>query len=468
MARLFPAMFAAPLLAVLLATPGARAQSNEAFSIMAPRSPSSCAGGGPTVSELVRSQPELSFLSKAIEVAGFDATLRGQTFLAPVDSGWTKLTALEQQQQPQHGASASAVDSVLNMDLRALLERHVIDGPFSQSDAAVVGASVIKRIDSCDGEIALIDKVLLPSNVGAGAGAISRCKPGHCCDIEPPGDYGCSAQVEWDKCDEAWMLEGGFCRASCNHCSVQSIRDATVGHHKGTAFLSEGILYQQWWYLGGSDRIESLYSNDRFMIADPNYETVMLAADGGVFEGPRRETDAPNSGARMTGFFCPPEDGEYEFRLSSDDASRLFILEPGQLNLEDTEDYRRAVATSGSVAKVNGWKRPNRWSDGGKVTMQRGHSYFFEVHHKNAGGVGHIKLGVRLPSGVWIEKIPAGMFTTQCDAEPSTAEEGGGATPAAAAKKSPVQQLFEELDLDSSGTIDFPEFEYAFQESLLP
>ncbi len=271
---------AAPLVALLVAAPAARAQSSEPFTVVAAPPSASCAGGGPTVSELVAREPGLGFLAKAIEAAGFDATLRGQyviyspsllsllrrqpvtdpfffslcvtfrTFVAPVDAAWTKLTALEKQQQQRGGASASAqVPSVFDMDLSDLLEGHLMEGPFSQADAEVVGANVIKRIDSCNGEIALIDKVLLPSNIGGGGGGRGRCKPGHCCDIEPPGDFGCADQLAWDKCEEAWMMEGGFCRASCGHCSVHSIRDASVGHHAPTAFVNEGILYQQWWYV---------------------------------------------------------------------------------------------------------------------------------------------------------------------------------------------------------------------------
>ena len=37
-------------------------------------------------------------------------------------------------------------------------------------------------------------------------------------DVQPPGEHGCRAQARWGKCEEPWLLEGGFCEAACGRC----------------------------------------------------------------------------------------------------------------------------------------------------------------------------------------------------------------------------------------------------------
>ena len=144
-------------------------------------------------------------------------------------------------------------------------------------------------------------------------GSAPDCLPGHCCDLHPvESQFNCEDQKNWGKCEEEWMVVGGFCRKSCGRCSIKSMEDASISHDQSTAFVHEGILYQQWRNLGDSGRISSLDgSRSRFMKSPPDYEEVLT----GVFQGPDPVSGYPHIGARMTGFFCAPMDGQYEFYL---------------------------------------------------------------------------------------------------------------------------------------------------------
>lgn len=115
------------------------------------------------------------------------------------------------------------------------------------------------------------------------------------------------------------------------------------------------------------------------------------------------------------------QSGKYEFRLSSDDSSRLYIL-PSDLDIGD-KDYSSYIHKQSSIVKVDGWKRRSQYEGPKKkMKMKRGKSYFFEVHHKNGSGSGHLKLGVVLPNGDWLPTIPATMFTKHCeDSRPEAA-----------------------------------------------
>jgi uncharacterized surface protein with fasciclin (FAS1) repeats len=399
------------------------------------------AKGGETIASKIASLSELGLLAKAVNATGFDVTLSGpgpMTFLAPTDDAFKSLGS--------RYAATSA--SLLDMDLYDLLQYHILAGQAIQSSvqlddtssdmsmssnggedaplnlvlnstgAYVNGeAKVVKEIQTCNGEILVIDTVLLPPLQLSNSKANDQqdCEPGHCCDLQPPGDFGCDEQVNrFDKCGEEWMVTGGFCRKSCGRCSIKAMQNASITHDPSTAFVHDGILYQQWRYLGDSGRISSL-DRSRFMKSKPDYEEVLTKH----FQGPDPVSGYGSSGARMTGWFCAPQDGQYEFYLSSDDSSRLYVQqEPGDLEMEDIG------RSSNIVAQIDGWKRRSQWEKGRqKRYFFEGENYFFEVHHKNGGGEGHIKLGVKLPDGTYKNPIPASFFTKDCAPKKKMMEE---------------------------------------------
>lgn len=45
--------------------------------------------------------------------------------------------------------------------------------------------------------------------------------PGNACeDIPTPDEYTCAEQKSWGKCDEPWMVDGGYCAATCGRCDA--------------------------------------------------------------------------------------------------------------------------------------------------------------------------------------------------------------------------------------------------------
>ena len=273
------------------------------------------------------STPELSLLAKAVEASGFDEALGGpgpMTLVAPTNKAFEKLAA----------ESSGSDTSFLDMDLYDLLSHHIIDGKADTMDTSYIQGVISDRIPMCNGEIIMTDVVLIPSSLPSKK---RKCAPGQCCDIPPDDVYTCQTQVEWGKCEEDWMYAGGFCRESCGHCSIGSMQNASVAHDRSTAFVHSGILYQQWRYLDGSDRISSL-GRSRFMRSTPDYEVSvsnsntpphtkvpplvifltptlslqkLIEGEDGSFEGPRTESGYPHTGARITGFFCAPMDGTF-------------------------------------------------------------------------------------------------------------------------------------------------------------
>ena len=58
-----------------------------------------------------------------------------------------------------------------------------------------------------------------------------------------------------------------------------------------------------------------------FMKSDPDYQ-IWLKNPDEYFEGPKEHSAKADSAARLSGFFCAPSDGKYEFKMTSDDSSR--------------------------------------------------------------------------------------------------------------------------------------------------
>jgi len=44
-----------------------------------------------------------------------------------------------------------------------------------------------------------------------------------CDDRPPPGSYTCRQQAEWGKCDEEWLVGGGYCARSCGRCEPRPL-----------------------------------------------------------------------------------------------------------------------------------------------------------------------------------------------------------------------------------------------------
>jgi hypothetical protein len=105
-------------------------------------------------------------------------------------------------------------------------------------------------------------------------------------------------------------------------------------------------------------------------------------------------------GARIRGFLIPPQSGNYNFGICSDDSSELW-LSPS----EDPKAKSKVAYISGYVP-VGAWdSRPSQKSQ--PVTLQARKPYYFEILHKQGGGEDHLAVDWLLPDGSRERPIPS-------------------------------------------------------------
>ncbi|HEY0771183.1 MAG TPA: Ig-like domain-containing protein, partial [Sphingobacteriaceae bacterium] len=115
------------------------------------------------------------------------------------------------------------------------------------------------------------------------------------------------------------------------------------------------------------------------------------------FIAPRNNGDS--YGARIRGYVCAPETGNYVFYISSDDNSELW------LSTDDDPANKRLIASS-KWTNYNEWaKYPTQQS--AEIALVKGTKYYIEALHKEAAGADHLSVGWKLPSGVLERPIAA-------------------------------------------------------------
>merc|ERR1719380_194670 len=91
----------------------------------------------------------------------------------------------------------------------------------SPLEAPIAELPIGEGVELCDSACATAERrrqlsQAAPSGQVCGSeGADERC-----CDAPPPGDFTCSQQVEWGKCADDWLIEGGYCALSCGFCNA--------------------------------------------------------------------------------------------------------------------------------------------------------------------------------------------------------------------------------------------------------
>ncbi|MDA1261916.1 MAG: HEAT repeat domain-containing protein [Planctomycetota bacterium] len=101
---------------------------------------------------------------------------------------------------------------------------------------------------------------------------------------------------------------------------------------------------------------------------------------------------------RLSGVVTAPEDGAYQFYLTSDDHSILMIQEVG------------APKSTQVIARVDGYSDPTGWeSDPSQISapiqLRAGGKYVLEARHAQGGGGNHLAIGWKLPSGLFERPI---------------------------------------------------------------
>ena len=146
------------------------------------------------------------------------------------------------------------------------------------------------------------------------------------------------------------------------------------------------ILREQWDNVAGNN------------IADiPLQTTPTTTSQINAFES---ATDiADNYAARIYGYLCPPQSGNYIFYIASDDASELW--------LSTDENPSNKI----KIAYALSWTNAREWTKYASqksvpIHLQAGHRYYVEALHKEGGGGDNLAVAWQLPNGVLQAPIP--------------------------------------------------------------
>jgi hypothetical protein len=122
------------------------------------------------------------------------------------------------------------------------------------------------------------------------------------------------------------------------------------------------------------------------------------------FEAPSINGD--NYGARVSGFLCPPQSGNYIFTIAGDNGAELW------LSSDDNPGNKVKIATSPD----NGWTSPREWNkyasqQSAPVYLQAGKRYYIEALHKEGGGGDNLAVKWQMPNGVTEAPIPGNRLS---------------------------------------------------------
>ncbi|MBT3193361.1 MAG: DUF2341 domain-containing protein [Verrucomicrobia bacterium] len=153
-----------------------------------------------------------------------------------------------------------------------------------------------------------------------------------------------------------------------------------------------GITYEWWTGVAGND-IDHLLAQTAYP-DDPSGASVLTDA----FESPANAMD--NYGARASGYFVAPKNGNYRFSVSGDDRAELWLGTSG------------SAETRQRIAYINNPTAPREWDiypsqTSAAVPLLAGQAYYIEAIHKESSGSDCLAVGVELPGGQLERPIPA-------------------------------------------------------------
>ncbi|MDQ2656519.1 MAG: PA14 domain-containing protein, partial [Bacteroidota bacterium] len=120
------------------------------------------------------------------------------------------------------------------------------------------------------------------------------------------------------------------------------------------------------------------------------------------FEGPINA--GINYGARVRGYICPPETGEYYFWIASNDHSELW------LSTDEDAANRVMIASIHGATNVREWNK-FRSQKSAPILLIRGKTYYIEALHKQGIGTDHIAVGWQLPDGTLERPVPGSRLS---------------------------------------------------------
>jgi len=157
-----------------------------------------------------------------------------------------------------------------------------------------------------------------------------------------------------------------------------------------SACATGNILYEKWDDITGSS-VSDLTSGS--MYPDHPSSSALLT----TFEAPGNSGN--NYGARIHGFICPPQTGNYVFWIASDDASELW------LSTDASPDNAVLIASVSSYTSSREWTKFSS-QQSASVYLESGRRYYIRALHKEGNGDDHLAVGWQLPSGTRERPIP--------------------------------------------------------------
>lgn len=143
-----------------------------------------------------------------------------------------------------------------------------------------------------------------------------------------------------------------------------------------------------------------------------------------------------NYGARVRGYICVPQTGNYTFWIASDDNSELWL----SANADPADKVK--IASVSSSTKPREWaKYPSQTS--APIHLIAGHRYYIEALHKEGSGNDHVAVGWQLPDGTLERPIPGNRLSPSLDGSSSART----SVPKAPANTEEESMQFHELTL---------------------
>ncbi|MEO1449519.1 MAG: PA14 domain-containing protein, partial [Bacteroidota bacterium] len=207
-------------------------------------------------------------------------------------------------------------------------------------------------------------------------------------------------QYGGDNLAVGWTLPDGTLERPITG-SVLAPRDNEPAPVSACLYSGE-ILMERW------DNIEGGVSVDLVPVNTVPTSTQNLS----LFEIPVNV--AENYGARVRGYICPPETGDYTFWISGDDNCELWLSTDGN------------PANKTRIAHVPGWTSSRQWDkyaeqQSGTIALEAGVSYYVEAIVKEQGGGDNLAVGWQLPSGTLQRPIDGAHVAPPLPASPCLA-----------------------------------------------
>ncbi len=167
-----------------------------------------------------------------------------------------------------------------------------------------------------------------------------------------------------------------------------------TAYYKDTVMtcMASGTIFREYWANVQGDHVSQIPVNS------PPTSTSYLT----LFEGPKDIGD--NYGARIKGFVCPPQSGNYSFWIASNNDAELWLS-------TDANPQHKV-----KIASVTGWTNPREWTKYPSqhsmlINLVAGSSYYIEALHKDGLQGDHVSVGWELPSGSMERPIPGSRLS---------------------------------------------------------